>query len=156
MSQGPSPSTPSTRRSTGLDIVLQWAQLPPEHLEIALKAIEPELAREHEWRMEQARLKSLDDKDRRVHALYLGGLIAGFILAAGMLTGAVLVGMNGAPWLAALLSGPSVISLAGLFLLRRVDSAHARELGRAHRTALSGMPAQQPAPADPATNTGVV
>lgn len=152
MSQAPSPSTD---RSTGLEIVLQWAQLPPEHLEIALKAIEPELAREHEWRMEQARLKAQDDKDRRLHALYLGGLVAGFLLAAGMLTGAVFVGVRGAPWLAALLSGPSLISLAGLFLLRRVDSAHTRESGRAHRVALSGMAAQQPAPADPAANTGV-
>ncbi|PKV90044.1 hypothetical protein [Streptomyces sp. TLI_146] len=152
MSQAPSPSTD---RSSGLEIVLQWAQLPPEHLEIALKAIEPELAREHEWRMEQARLRVQDDKDRRLHALYLGGLVAGFLLAAGMLTGAVFVGVRGAPWLAALLSGPSLISLAGLFLLRRVDSGHTRESGRAQRVALSAMAAQQPAPADPATNSGV-
>ncbi|MGW4541692.1 hypothetical protein ACWEOP_27985 [Streptomyces chartreusis] len=146
MSQQP---PPSAGRSSGLEIVLQWAQLPPEHLEIALKAIEPELAREHEWRMEQARLKVLDTRDRRAHALYLGGLAAGFILAGGMLTGAVFVGMNGSPWLASLLSGPSLISLAGLFLLRRIDPAHARETGRAHRAAL-GLISQQPAPADPA------
>jgi len=150
VSQEPSPNA---SRLTGLEIVLQWAQLPPEHLEIALKAIEPELAREHEWRLEQARSKALDDRDCRAHSLYLGGLVAGFILAAGMLTGAVFVGMHGSPWLAAVLSGPSAISLAGLFLLRRIDSVQAREAGRAHRSALSGLISQQPAPVTPSPTT---
>ncbi|WP_143076571.1 hypothetical protein [Streptomyces sp. MUSC 14] len=150
-------SDSSTSQPSGLEIALQWAQLPPEHLEVALKALDPELARQHEWRLEEARLKSLEAKDRRVHQLYFVGLIAGFVLAVGMLTAAVIVGVNGSPWLAAMLSGPSVLSLAGLFVLRRVDSDSARQIARAQSSALSAAyQAQVPgaAPAAPSNSTG--
>lgn len=121
---------------TTLEIVLQWAQLPPEHLAVAMKALEPELARQHERELEQARLEAAEAKDARAHKLYLGGLIAGFLLATGMLTGAVVVGVSGLPWLAASLSGPSVLSLAALFVLRKVDAGAARQSAASHRTAL--------------------
>ncbi|WTW95378.1 hypothetical protein OG216_19240 [Streptomycetaceae bacterium NBC_01309] len=137
---------------TGLEIALQWSQLPPEHLEIHLKALEPVLAREHELEMENARLTAADAKDARTHKLYMGGLIAGFVLAAGMLAGAVVVGLNDQPWLAAMLSGPSVLSLAALFVLRKVDSGATRQSALAHNRALAS--SASPPPADPAAAQG--
>ncbi|MCD9592417.1 hypothetical protein [Streptomyces sp. 8ZJF_21] len=129
---------------TGLEIALQWAQLPPEHLEIALKALDPELARQYELQLLREKLASQEIRDRRTHSLYLGGLIAGFVIVLAMLAGAVIVGVNGLPWLSAMLAGPSVLSLAGLFVLRRVDSNSAREVTRANRDALNL--AQSPSP----------
>ncbi|WP_405634417.1 hypothetical protein OHB53_09550 [Streptomyces sp. NBC_00056] len=138
-----------------LDIAMQWAELPAEHLKVALAALEPELARQYELSVLRARLEHQEAQDRRTHNLYLGGLIAGFIIVVAMLTGAVIVGVNDLPWLAAMLAGPSVLSLAGLFVLRRVDSASAREAGRAHREALAAsQPPAQPAPVDPGAAQG--
>ncbi|MFM9373391.1 hypothetical protein [Streptomyces sp. Da 82-17] len=128
---------------TGLDIALQWAELPPEHLKAALQALEPELARRHEMRMLQARLEAQGAEDRRSHLLYLSGLVGGFLIVVAMLTASVIVGINGLPWLSAMLAGPSVLSLAGLFVLRRVDSGTARQVARAHDAALG---AAQPTP----------
>ncbi len=112
---------------SGLKLALRWPQLPPEQLEVILKAIlqksESESAREHELRLEQARLAAQNEHDRRTHTLYLGGLIAGFILAAGMITSAVIAGVHGLPWLAAVLSGPSLISLTRVFVLRRIETS---------------------------------
>ncbi|MCS0639393.1 hypothetical protein NX801_27910 [Streptomyces sp. LP05-1] len=138
---------------SSLDIAMQWAQLPPEHLKIALKALEPELARQHELRLLQERLAAEERRERRSHSLYLGGLICGFTLAAAMLTGAVVVGINGLPWLAAMLAGPSVLSLAALFVLRRTDAVSARETARAHRAALAAAQPPQPLP-QPGQGTG--
>ncbi|MEW2086822.1 hypothetical protein [Streptomyces sp. NPDC005283] len=131
-----SASAPKPQLTT-LEIVLQWAQLPPEHLNVAMQALEPELARQHQRELEQARLEAADAKDARVHKLYFGGLIAGFLLSTGMLTGAVVVGVNGQAWLAAMLSGPSVLSLAALFVLRKVDAGAARQNALIHRGALA-------------------
>ncbi|MFC8780066.1 hypothetical protein [Streptomyces nigra] len=171
--------TPSSQPS-GLEIAMQWAELPAEHLQVALSALEPQLKRDHElrmsqeqrdheWRMEQeqsmralrleqARLAAEDATARRAHALYLTGLIAGFVLSIGMLTGAVIVGMNDQPWLAAMLSGPSLLALATLFVLRRNDSATNQSVARAQRAALNAaQPAAAPAgpPAEPGTAGGV-
>ncbi|WP_405476450.1 hypothetical protein [Streptomyces sp. NBC_00009] len=150
-------SNQQPRQLNSLDIAMQWAALPPEHLKAALAALEPELARLHELSLLRARLEFKEAQDRRTHNLYLGGLIAGFIVVVAMLSGAVIVGINDMPWLAAMLAGPSVLSLAGLFVLRRVDSASARETGRAHREALAASQpptAPAPAPADPAAGQG--
>ncbi|MEV7770968.1 hypothetical protein [Kitasatospora sp. NPDC086791] len=137
-------STPEerrTRRPTALEIATQWAQLPPEHLRVALEHLELELRREHaretarqrhqasldadrlreEHATERARLAAQDRKEQRAHQLYLGGLVAGFVLAAGMLAGSVLVGLDGRQWLAGLLAGPSLIALPVVFVLRRTD-----------------------------------
>ncbi|MGW4878909.1 hypothetical protein ACWEPI_20395 [Streptomyces sp. NPDC004262] len=143
---------PTSPQMNSLEIALQWAQLPSEHLEIALKALEPELARQHELRLLEVRLRVQEEKDRRTHYLYLAGLVAGFVVVVSMLTAAVVVGVNGLPWLSAMLSGPSVLSLAGLFVLRRVDSGSARETGRAHRAAL--IAAQQGVSNSPVSGAG--
>lgn len=127
---------------TGLDIAMQWADLPAEHLQAALKALEPQLRREHELRMaqqsalqqmqlESLRLETRERTARRSHFLLITGLVAGFLLSTGMLVAAVMVGMQGHIGLASMLSGPSVLALASLFVLRRSDAAQTRAVARA-------------------------
>ncbi|OEJ53491.1 hypothetical protein [Streptomyces agglomeratus] len=127
---------------TGLEIAMQWADLPAEHLQVALKALEPQLRREHELRMaeqsairqmelETLRAQTRDAAARRSHSLRVVGLVAGFLLSAAMLAGAVVVGMEGHVGLASMLSGPSVLALASLFVLRRSDNAQTRAVARA-------------------------
>lgn len=130
---------------TGLEIAMQWADLPAEHLQVALKALERQLRREHELRMaeqsairqmeiESLRVQARETAARRSHVLFVIGLVAGFLLSAGMLVGAVIVGVEGHVGLASMLSGPSVIALASLFVLRRSDGAQTRAVARAHAT----------------------
>ncbi|WP_382465814.1 hypothetical protein ACFIN9_26425 [Streptomyces noursei] len=135
----------SARQPTGLDIAMQWAELPAEHMKIALDALEPQLRREHEMRVLQQdaehklaleKIKSQEAAARRSHTLYLTGLIAGFAISVAMLSGAVVVGVNGQPWLAAMLSGPGVLALATLFVLRRNERGQAQAVGAAQRAAL--------------------
>ncbi|MER7582401.1 hypothetical protein [Kitasatospora sp. NPDC097691] len=135
------PEESRTRRPTALEIATQWAQLPPDHLRVALEHLELELQREHardtarerhqagldadrmrqEHMTERARIEAQDRSDQRAHQLYLGGLVAGFVLAAGMLAGSVIVGLDGRQWLAGLLAGPSLVALPVVFVLRRND-----------------------------------
>ncbi|MGW6877116.1 hypothetical protein ACWGF3_13370 [Streptomyces xanthophaeus] len=154
-------STPA-QVPTGLAYALQWSQLPAEHLQITLKAIEPELKREHELRMEREthkqeleieriRLASArsqlafdEQQAKRGHTLYLVGLVAGFLLSTGMLVGAVIVGLNNQPWLSALLAGPSLLALATLFVLRKNDRTLNAGAEQNARRALNA--SQQPAP----------
>ncbi|MBL1101708.1 hypothetical protein [Streptomyces coffeae] len=126
----------ASQQPDSLEIALQWAELPPEHLKIALQALEPELARQHQLRLLRAQLEAQEAKERRSHLLYLGGLVGGFFIVVAMLTGAVIVGTKGLPWLSAMLAGPSVLSLAGLFVLRRTESDSARHVAAAHGAAL--------------------
>ncbi|NXY98790.1 hypothetical protein HYE82_31310 [Streptomyces sp. BR123] len=156
------------QQPTGLEHALQWAQLPPEHLQIAMKALEPELKRHHEFRMQQdahrqelelerMRLESaqqqltqqLEHDERqakRSYTLYLVGLIAGFLISAGMLVGAVFVGMNNQPWLAAMLAGPSLLALATLFVLRKNDKTLNAGAEQTTRRALNASQQQPPPP----------
>jgi len=105
--------------SHAVQIARMWARVPAEHLEIALKALEPELQREHERQLEA--LQQEQETRRQHHFRYLCSLWAGFAIAIGMLTGAVIVGVNEQPWLATLLTGPSLIALAKIFVLHRSD-----------------------------------
>lgn len=95
---------------TALEIAKQWSELPPEHLRIALRALEPELAREHEYRMNQLR-----SQERRS----LAALIAGFALAAALLALAVVVGLKGQVLLTALFAGPSIVAMGRFFILHQ-------------------------------------
>ncbi|ROO88399.1 hypothetical protein EDD29_6068 [Actinocorallia herbida] len=124
------------------DIAKQWAELPVGHLRIAVRAVETRDVRAHEYRMEELRLGARRESEQRTHRLYMAGLITGFLIAVGMLTGAVIVGINDQPWLAAMLAGPSVLALATLFVLRRSDPAQVGSVGRAHGAALAA--SQQP------------
>ncbi|MFE3030095.1 hypothetical protein ACFXKY_00400 [Streptomyces canus] len=145
-------TNPEPQQPTSLEVALQWGQLPPEHLKAALKALEPELARQYELSVLRVQLQHQEVRDQRVHHLYMGGLIAGFIIVVAMLTGAVIVGINQMPWLAAMLSGPSVLALAGLFVLRRIDSTSAREMARSQRASLAAT--QYPDPSAQPTQGG--
>ena len=131
------------RQPSALDLATQWATLPPEHLRIALKALEPQLAREHELRLEQERSAertsvaaaesaAAESADRRAHVRYLSGMVSGLVLSLSMLTGAVIVGTSGQAWLAAALSGPSMLALAKIFVLRRSDPEDLRRAAPVH------------------------
>ncbi|MFI0269816.1 hypothetical protein [Streptomyces luteogriseus] len=125
------------REPAGFGIAKQWAELPAEHLKVALEALEPQLKREHEAQMEHMRLSAQEAEAARTHRLYLWGLIAGFVVTVGMLTGAVVVGSNNQPVLAGILSGPSVIALATIFVLRRNDAKQMQMAARAHQAAMN-------------------
>lgn len=123
--------------SHAVQIARMWSRVPAEHLEVALKALEPELQREHERQLDTIRredarklevLRQEQEARRQKHFRYLCGLWAGFAIAIGMLTGGVVVGVNDQPWLAVLLTGPSLIALAKIFVLRRSDPADMRQL----------------------------
>ncbi|GAA4199775.1 hypothetical protein [Microbispora amethystogenes] len=116
---------------TGLEIALQWGQLPAEHLQAALKALEPELRREHEFRIARLEAERQEAKDRRMHQLYLSGLIAGFVISVSMLGAAVVLGMNNQPWLAAMMAGPSLLTLVTMFVLRRSDTTSMKAAAKA-------------------------
>lgn len=124
-------TTDSGSEINALAIALQWAQLPSEHLGAALRALEPELARQHE--LKKLEVSRQVGKEKRTFVLYMAGLIAGFLITMGMLTGAVIVGLEGHLWLAAMLSGPSVFALATLFVLRRSDAEHTRRVAESQR-----------------------
>lgn len=136
---------------TGFGIAKQWAELPAEHLKVALEALEPQLQREHEAQMEHMRLSAQEAEATRTHRLYLCGLIAGFVVTIGMLVGAVVVGSNNQPVLAGILSGPSVIALASVFVLRRNDAAQMRAVARAHQSVLNSATSAGGAPAPPSS-----
>jgi len=116
--------------SRALKIAKMWTELPVEHLEVALKALEPELQRDHEYQVmllqHEKDLRAYTDQQliqRRKHALYMSGLWAGFLIAIGMLAAAVFVAtVNQQTWLATLLVGPSLLALAKLFVIRKSDS----------------------------------
>lgn len=119
--------TPPT--TTGLEIALQWAQLPPEHLQLALKALEPQLRREHEFRTEQLRITEIQKAESRKYAIFLASLISGFAVAVGLLVGGAVASSNNQPWLALLFAGPSIFALVKLFLMARAQGDELRKIG---------------------------
>ncbi|WP_055480983.1 hypothetical protein [Sphaerimonospora mesophila] len=134
------------RPLTGLEIALQWGQLPSEHLQAALKALEPELQREHAFRMARLEAERREAKERRTHQLYICGLVAGFVISVGMLAAAVVLGTNDQPWLASMMTGPSLLALVMMFVLRRSDIAGAKAAtkSQADVSAINPPPAQAP------------
>lgn len=147
------------QQPTGLEIAMQWAELPAEHLQVALKALEPQLRREHELRMaeqkaataldlERVRLGAKEEASKRTHTLYVVGLVVGSVIAVGMLAGAVIVGREGHGWLASLLAGPSLIALVSVFVLRHTDSSQTKAVASAQRAALAALTQTPPAVGD--------
>ena len=100
-----------------------------------LKALEPELDQQKE-------------EQKRQHVRYLSGLWAGFAIASGMLSGGVFAGISGQPWLAVLLTGPSFVALAKLFVIRRADASNAREISRLGHDVMVNLPADMQPYAD--------
>jgi hypothetical protein len=106
---------------SGFEIASLRGQIPVEHLQAALTALEPQLKREHAYRMRHLDKQELLVAARRKHAIHMAGIVAGFALAVAMLVSAVLLGISGQPWLAALLSGPSILALIQVFVLQKSD-----------------------------------
>ncbi|MGW9211328.1 hypothetical protein ACWGR4_30675 [Embleya sp. NPDC055664] len=130
--------------TSGAVIAAQWAGLPPEHMRIALKALEPQLVRDHEVHLTQAR--AAEARDRRAFRLLMTGQVFGFVIALATMSAAAVVGVEGHVWLAAVLSGPSVIALAKLFVIRRTDNAEIRAAARVSVAAAQSVPPSPTAP----------
>ncbi|MER6617474.1 hypothetical protein [Streptomyces xantholiticus] len=155
--------------SAGLGIAAQWGKaLGPEQLQVALKALEPQLRREHELNMlrlqrqeaDAARKAAAEDAEMerearekisaRHHAYRMTMLRSAVGLSVGMLAGG-LYAMPHNPWIAGALCGPSLLSLLRIFVLRRSTDTELRESARLAHSAGN---VQQPAPAQP--GSGVV
>ena len=113
-----------------MELATQWGKVPLEHFKAALQATEAQRKREHAAELERLRIQEQHqraqreadvEQARRTDRLLMVGMIAGFVLCAGMLTGALVVGRY-QPWLAGVLAGPSLVSVGALFVLRRVTS----------------------------------
>ncbi|MGW1540638.1 hypothetical protein ACWCPM_10400 [Streptomyces sp. NPDC002309] len=116
----PAPRDRDPILSAGMDIARRWGQVSDaDQLKVALVALEPELQREHEARMKV--LEQAEARDRRSHRLLMTGLIVGAVISLAMLGGGIYVAKD-AWWLSALLCGPSMISMALIYILRRHDA----------------------------------
>ncbi|MFE3874070.1 hypothetical protein ACFXPX_06675 [Kitasatospora sp. NPDC059146] len=159
--------------SAGLEIAARWGEaVGPEKLELALQALEPQLKREHEARMKRmddirareerraaaedaeakrsaalektkAELALRDSDRRRAHIYRMSGMISGVVISLSLLGAAVVVA-PAQPWLASALSGPSLIALAKIFVLRRSEPVDIQEAGRTARKSASS--SNQPPP----------
>lgn len=107
---------PPQRQPSALELANQWAQLPPDHLAAAIKALEPQLRREHQLRQEELRQIAL--KEQHSYLLYMIGMGAGFAIAVASLCGAIILGPRN-PTLAGILIGPGLASALSTFVLRR-------------------------------------
>ncbi|MGW2486983.1 hypothetical protein ACWCV9_07145 [Streptomyces sp. NPDC001606] len=135
--------------SAGMNIAMQWGSaLGPEKLEIALKALEPQLRREHQALMARlemqraaaeradvaaaaAEARTAQDKQlARKHVQHMSGLIVGALIAVSMLFAGVYAAKD-AWWLSAFLCGPSVYALVKVFVLRRSDPDDMKILAKA-------------------------
>lgn len=148
--------------SAGMEIALRWGEvLDPERLSIALRALEPQMKREHQARMAQidmdrAAAERADAaaqaegertaralRERRAHARYMAGLTVGAIIAVIMLGAGVYVAAE-SWWLSLLLCGPSLLALAKVFVLRRSDPDDLRLVTNATRNAMGAAGQAQP------------
>ncbi|MFC1408722.1 hypothetical protein ACEZCY_05425 [Streptacidiphilus sp. N1-12] len=110
-----------------LQIARDWSTVPAATLKAFTAALEPQLAREHELLM-------LDKKFNQQR--YFAGLFSGLIVALVSLGGAIYFGSGGDWWGTAILSGPSLIALAKIFVLRRSDPADIQAVLTATRAVL--------------------
>ncbi|QLE75254.1 hypothetical protein FGW37_29920 [Streptomyces rectiverticillatus] len=168
MTTGPAESLPAPQEdpliSAGLGIAAKWGDvLGPEKLEVALKALEPQLKREHQVRLKQLDNQRLraeqeaasaeaereraaalakaegeraarDAEKRRNHVFRMSGLITGAVLALALLGAGVAVAPT-QPWLAAGLCGPSLLAVLKIVVLRRSDAADVKATERTARQA---------------------
>ncbi|MER5938897.1 hypothetical protein ABT121_16420 [Streptomyces sp. NPDC001928] len=105
-----------------LSYAKEWAQLPPQHLRVALKSLEPMLLRQHE-------LALMREKNR--YRLDLLGMIAGFIVSLASIGGAITFGFRGDYWMAGIMLSPSVFAVTKLFVLRKSEKGDIRQSGAA-------------------------
>ncbi|MDV9188466.1 hypothetical protein R6L23_09605 [Streptomyces sp. SR27] len=153
----PTPQTPDEDPilSAGLGIAARWgAVLDAKQLEVALRGLEPQLRREHKERMfrletqREAEERTFREKrEERAHKRHLAGLVTGGIVAIAMLGASVFVAKDHW-WLSILLSGPSMLALVKIFVLRRSDAYDMQSVSRAMRSAV-GAAGQAPPPPPP-------
>ncbi|MEU0947658.1 hypothetical protein ABZ379_33900 [Streptomyces canus] len=145
------PSGDDAVLSAGARIAAQWRDLGAEQLGVALRAMEPQLRREHRERMlglelqREAEQRQHEDRQReRADRRRTVELVTGAVIALAMLGGGLYVApTNG--WLSALLCGPSLLALVKVFVLRRSDPADMQAVSLAGRLASNAATqAQQP------------
>ncbi|AEN10795.1 MULTISPECIES: hypothetical protein [unclassified Streptomyces] len=168
MTTGPTESLPVPQEdpiiTAGLGIAAKWGEvLGAEKLDVALKAMEPQLKREHQLRLRQLENQRLraeqedaraeaereraaalakaegeraarDAEKRRNHVFRMSGLITGAVLALCLLGAGVAVA-PAQPWLAAGLCGPSLLAVLKIVVLRRSDAADMKATERIAREA---------------------
>lgn len=103
-----------------LQLARAWAELPAEHLQVALAALEPQLVREHDLSMLGHRQSELEATRR--HRLAFYGLLIGLAVAVASLGGAIYFGVSRNFIAMGLMLGPSVFVMIKTFVLRRSDS----------------------------------
>lgn len=135
---------------------MRWGEvLDPEKLEIALKALEPQLRREYRERMKRLEMQEAtavrqaeERREERKHRRHMAGLVVGGVVAVAMLGAGVFVAKD-AWWLATLLCGPSLLALAKVFVLRKSDAGDMSSVGRASRLSTNAAGQAQPPPPPP-------
>ncbi|MHC5906296.1 hypothetical protein ACVNF4_20695 [Streptomyces sp. S6] len=141
--------TQPARQPSALDIAAQWAQLPAEHLAVALSALEPQLAREHEARMQSERaqayaeleqLRSQEAELKRAHRRRLTGTYSAVFVALATLGASVYFGTHQQPWLAITFFGPTLLSLVKILALGRSDADDMKQAAAAVRAATNMLP----------------
>lgn len=144
-STAPAPRDEDPLVSAGLEIAMRWGQAlgGPEQLQIALAALEPQLKREHQIRIKhmdmqvkKAERQTREAREVRQHRFRMASLIVGSILSIAMLAAGVYVAQD-AWWLASLLCGPSLISMAAIIILRRHDNEAMKAVADAAKRATS-------------------
>lgn len=142
--------------SAGLQIAAKWGAAlgGADTLDIALKALEPQLRREHKERMTQLAMQRAEAErafeeraEQRAHQRHIAGLAVGAVVAIAMLGAGVYVAPH-AWWLATLLCGPSMLALAKVFVLRRSDPGDMNSVAQGARTSTNAA-SQPPAPPPP-------
>ena len=141
----PMPQNEQPAILAGMEIAMKWGQVlgGPEQLKIALDAIEPQLIRDHEARMRQLSMQEKADeqrvraaRERQQLQFRTTSLIVGAVLSVAMLAAGVYVAQD-AWWLASLLCGPSLISMAAITVLRRHDKEAMKAVAGAAKRATS-------------------
>jgi hypothetical protein len=114
-----------------------WGRVPSKHLEAALTTLERNLERDHEFRLKMLRQQQREKQN--MHVLLLCGLWAGLAIVVVMLGAAVLVGLNNQPSLAIAFTGPSLIALVTLFVMRNTNKVDAKRIVETERIALKNV-----------------
>ncbi|MER5666514.1 hypothetical protein [Streptomyces mirabilis] len=76
-------------------------------------------------------------RDERAHALKKQGLWFGCLLSFSMLIAAVVVGLGGNTTLAIVMCGPSLVALAGIFVIQTYNAAQTRAVAQTTTQALT-------------------
>ncbi|WP_159052333.1 hypothetical protein [Streptomyces longwoodensis] len=105
-----------------LSYAKEWAQLPPAHLRVALKQLEPMMVRQHELMVA---------RDRRRHVLDMIALCGGTLISVCSVAAAFYFGLENDYVMAGIMVSPSVLAMAKLLVLRQSDAKDSRAAGAA-------------------------